>query len=359
MTFNTDAAVHVPPMVAEGIEGVRLAHGGQPGRVVVVRLHAFGDAVITLPVLGALRTALPAAQITLVTSTHYAELFAAVACVDAVLPVATDGSRPARALAALRAGLALAAPDLLIDIQRSAQSGILRRASRARAWVAFDRFAPRTALDRYLDAARWVGLDALAPEYAVALRPEAAERAATLLAGVRLDEPYAVLNPAGCWATKNWPAERYAELGGMLWREYGLRPLLIGTEHIRPHVAPIRRELGELVVDLVGRTTAAEALALVAGARLVVSDDSGLMHMAWVAGAPTIGLFGASRSAWSRPCGPRAYVFASEDLPCGACMSPRCSRGDLLCLNRVTPAMVMEVARGWLNGRPARGPRRS
>jgi ADP-heptose:LPS heptosyltransferase len=104
------------------------------------------------------------------------------------------------------------------------------------------------------------------------------------------------------------------------------------------------------VIDLVGRTTAAEALALVQGLDLMVSDDSGLMHLAWVSGVPTIGLFGASRSTWSRPMGPRSYTFASEDLECGACMSPACARGDLLCLTRVTVEEVMERAKLVVDG---------
>ena len=60
------------------------------------------------------------------------------------------------------------------------------------------------------------------------------------------------------------------------------------------------------------------------------------MHLAWVQGVPTLALFGASRSAWSRPEGPRADGFYSEDLSCGACMQPVCARGDLHCLVRVS-----------------------
>ena len=60
------------------------------------------------------------------------------------------------------------------------------------------------------------------------------------------------------------------------------------------------------------------------------------MHLAWVQGVPTLAVFGSTRSAWSRPEGPRTDGFYSEDLSCGACMQPVCARGDLLCLARVS-----------------------
>jgi ADP-heptose:LPS heptosyltransferase len=95
----------------------------------------------------------------------------------------------------------------------------------------------------------------------------------------------------------------------------------------------------------------AEAFAVVRNLDLMVSDDSGLMHMAWVSGVPTDGIFGASRSVWSRPCGDHSYCFGSEDLECGACMSDVCARGDLLCLQRVSAEMVMEQCRKMMKRR--------
>jgi ADP-heptose:LPS heptosyltransferase len=112
--------------------------------------------------------------------------------------------------------------------------------------------------------------------------------------------------------------------------------MTLASAPVPPRFIALREALGSRLLDFTGATTPGEALALVAQASLVVSEDSGLMHLAWVQGVPTLALFGSSRSAWSRPEGPGTGGFYSEDLSCGACMQPVCARGDLHCLTRVS-----------------------
>lgn len=342
------SASEIPPMVAEGIIGRKLAPGATPARIVVVRLHAFGDAVIALPVIAGLRRILPDAEIALVTSEEYRELFEGVEDIDIVHPFPTRASKLRRAATAAVLASKITArsgpPDLLLDLQRSTVSLLLGSLMRPTAWTGFDRFAPHSALDRYLDAARWVGLDAIEPHCAPSLRPGIAARAAALLGDAALPgdaavsdgaRPLICLNPAGCWPTKNWPAAEYVALGRRFIEEWGARIVLMGTENVKEGATHIARELGDDALDLVGRTSTVEALAIMPHLRMMVSDDSGLMHLAWVSGVPTIGLFGASRATWSAPQGAHTFTFSSEDLECGACMSAACARGDLHCLRRI------------------------
>ncbi len=97
-------------------------------------------------------------------------------------------------------------------------------------------------------------------------------------------------------------------------------------------------------MNLAGQTTASQALAIVQAAQLVISEDCGLMHMAWVSGVPTLALFGSSRHDWSAPLGPHSRCLHSGDLPCGACMDASCRFGDVHCLTRYTPEFVVEQA---------------
>jgi ADP-heptose:LPS heptosyltransferase len=97
-------------------------------------------------------------------------------------------------------------------------------------------------------------------------------------------------------------------------------------------------------------------MAVVAGAALMVSEDSGLMHLGWVQGVPAVALFGASRSVWSAPIAPGCSGFYSEDLPCGACLQPVCARGDLLCLSRVSVDDVLARALPLLRGAAGSSP---
>ena len=125
-------------------------------------------------------------------------------------------------------------------------------------------------------------------------------------------------------------------LGRRLIEEWNTRILLLGTENAQDGAATINNELGESVINLVDKTTPLEAMILVRSLSLMVSDDSGLMHLAWTNRVPTIGIFGASRRTWSRPVGKHTRSVGSEDLPCGPCMSESCLRNDRICSTRVS-----------------------
>lgn len=343
----------VPPFSPDGLIGVPLAGTSDPGRLVVIRLHAFGDTAITLPLIAALRRRLPETRIDVVTDVRSRELFAAHRDVDSVFSI--DARRPKipKGLSILRVALALRRHRVpaVLDLQRNRWSRFLTRLLAPGAWVGFDRHAPRTALTRYLDAAEWIGLGRLDPVLASHVKPGPLAEARELLAGAGRDgaRPLVCLNPAGGWKTKQWPLERYVELGRRLERE-GCQLMSLAATPVPPRFVALREALGESLLDLAGATTPAVALAVMSLASLVVSDDSGLMHLAWVQGVPTLALFGSSRSAWSRPEGPNAAGFYSEDLECGACLQPVCGREDLLCLMRVSVDEVFRRSRELMRG---------
>jgi ADP-heptose:LPS heptosyltransferase len=155
-----------------------------------------------------------------------------------------------------------------------------------------------------------------------------------------------VLNPAGGFRSRNWPLQNYVEFA-RLWRSASGRPtqfLVLGLQSMQAKAAFLRAHLGPCLVDLSNQTSPAEAFTLVRRATLIVSEDSGLMHMAWISGVPTVALFGSSRASWSAPQGNYSVCLHSGDLPCGACMEAECRFGDVHCLTRYTPARVVEVA---------------
>ena len=339
MPASETLPVPVAPFTPDGILGVPLVAGSDPRRVVVIRLHAFGDTALTFPLLAALKRRFPSLRLDVVTDIRSRELFEAHRDVDAVvsfdarLPKWRKGAAVVRAALALRAGGVAA----VLDLQRNRWSLFLTRLLAPRAWAGFDRHAPKTALTRYLDAADALGFHGLEPVFAPHARVDLLRAARERLAwtGVSSGETLVCLNPAGGWETKQWPLERWVELARRL-RARGSRVMLLAAAPVAPRFVALREALGARVLDFAGETTPGEALALVALASLVVSEDSGLMHLAWVQGVPTLAIFGSSRAAWSRPEGPRTDGFYSEDLSCGACMQPVCARGDLHCLARVS-----------------------
>ena len=329
----------VPPFTPDGVLAEPLAPGAEPRRLVVIRLHAFGDTAITFPLLAALKRRLPSLRLDVVTDVRSKELFEAHRDVDGVYAFETRQRRLTKGLAVLRTAAVLRrrAVPAVLDLQRNRWSRLLTRLLVPRAWAAFDRHAPKTALARYAEAAGALGLAPGEPVFAPHARADLVAAAQARLGAAGWDgaSPLVCLNPAGGWETKQWPLDRYVALGRRL-ESAGCRLLALSPAPVPPRFRALTEALSPGLLDFTGKTTPGEALALVSLASLVVSEDSGLMHLAWVQGVPTLALFGSSRAAWSRPEGPRSGGFYSEDLACGACMQPTCARGDLLCLTRVS-----------------------
>jgi heptosyltransferase II len=329
----------LPPFTPDGVLAEPLAPGTEPRRLVVIRLHAFGDTAITFPLLAALKRRRPSLHLDVVTDVRSKQLFEAHRDVDGVYAFETRQRRLPKGLAVLRTAAALRrrAVPAVLDLQRNRWSRLLTRLLVPGAWAAFDRHAPESALTRYVGAADALGLAPGEPVFAPHARPHlvAAARARLVSAGWNSGCPLVCLNPAGGWETKQWPLERWVELGKRL-EGRGCQLMALAVAPVPPRFAALREALGARLFDFAGATNSGEALALVALASLVVSEDSGLMHLAWVQGVPTLAVFGSTRSAWSRPEGPGTDGFYSEDLACGACMQPVCARKDLLCLTRVS-----------------------
>ena len=145
---------------------------------------------------------------------------------------------------------------------------------------------------------------------------------------------------------KRWPAAHFAALGERLAAD-GCAVWVLGG----PGDAPIGAEVAALapqIVNLAGRTTLAEAIDLIAAARAVVSNDSGLMHVAAALGRPVVGLYGATSPEFTPPLGADAVILY-EDLPCRPCGERVCPLGHFKCLNDLAPDRVLAALRPLLD----------
>jgi ADP-heptose:LPS heptosyltransferase len=319
-----------------------------PARALAIRLHALGDTVITLPYLSALRRAQPALQLDFLTRVEVADIPRDLVLFDRVHEIA-GGRDPARQLLhalALVPTLARRRYDVVLDLQRNRISRLVRRLLRPRAWAEFDRFSPQLAGERTrltIEAAGFGPLE-VAPDL-VLRDPDVGERALRAH-GWDGASDLVVLNPAGGFSGRRWPAASYARFAE-LWMRAAAAPVtfvVLGLPATAARARAIAAHLRAHLLDLVGRTTVTEAFAIVRRATLVVSEDSGLMHMAWVAGAPTLALFGASRAAWARPHGTHADLVAACRLRDGACLGGACRAGGAACIETIAAEEV--CARG-------------
>jgi heptosyltransferase II len=325
-----------------------------PRRILAIRLQAQGDVVIALPYLQCLRNSLPAAQVDFLTRQEVEDIPKNVDLFARVYSIGGGRSLKRQLLSTclLLPRLLLARYDVVIDLQNSALSRLVRQTLRPRAWSAFDRFSARPAGERNRLTIEALGLGN--NQLDSGLRPRQSSLATSLLArtGLTKHERLVVLNPAGAFATRNWEMPKYVAFARQwLQRWPDTKFLVLGTSFIADKALFLQRELGEHLINLVGQTTPAEAFFLLQRVALVLSEDSGLMHMAWVSGTPVLALFGSTRSDWSRPLGPRSLLLDSSDLPCGNCMAASCRRGDVFCLSRRSPEEVFARAIALLEER--------
>jgi len=164
-------------------------------------------------------------------------------------------------------------------------------------------------------------------------------QAACAKLGLSVDRPVLGLCPGAEYGpAKRWPTAHYAAVarqhlrsGGQVW--------LFGSAKDAPVGAQIAAEAGAGCVDLCGRTSLAEAIDLLALTSAVVSNDSGLMHVAAALDKPLVALYGSSDPGFTPPLSPRARVL-SLNLSCSPCFKRECPLGHLHCLTDLTPDQV-------------------
>jgi heptosyltransferase-2 len=166
---------------------------------------------------------------------------------------------------------------------------------------------------------------------------------------------YYVLVPGAEYGpAKRWSTAHFATLAQTLPQRTGRAVVLLGSGKDAPVCAEIAQAVQQAgdgrCVDLSARTSLAEALALVSAACAVVSNDSGMMHVAAAFGVPQVAIFGSSSPLHTPPLSPQAHVIWLKDDPsyqppldCAPCFSRECPLGHTRCLRDVAPARVLAL----------------
>jgi lipopolysaccharide heptosyltransferase II len=318
-------------------------------RIGLVKLGAIGDVVNTLPLANRLRAGYPRARITWVIAPLSHALLEGHPCVDEFLVF--DARQPASwpgFVGELRARRF----DLALDLQRLIKSGMIVRASGAPTRLGFDRArckershlftnlrippnpAPGVTVAQYLEFADFLQLPPQAPTWNLPLTP---------FVPARPGERRVVLNIGASWSSKLWANERWAELARALTQELGLSVHLSGGREDRAAAEAIARAAGVPVVSHAGEFTLRETAGLLASAELVISADTGPLHMAVALGRPVVALFGASDPRRTAPFGqPEAVV--SNPVECSPCRKRVCPIPGHPCMSGLAMQTVLDRA---------------
>ena len=348
---------------------------GSP-RILFIRPDHFGDVLLTLPAVAALRDVLPAAHLTYAVPAEVASVPRHCPQLDATLALSfpTPGSGDTETAAwrtTVRTESAKLAPAFdaaLVVRPDDPWSGAIVSGARVPIRLGFD--MPRTrphltdALPvpgrRHVATHAFDLTDALLARLGASestsrtvhacftISREEEEEAASALAEVRADEHPIVLHPGSGWPLKNWPVRCWRRLAAEIPESFGTRPVVAGSAGERALVSHVVGT-GSRAVGLAGRLSLGALAALHRRARLVVSTDSGALHLAAMMGAPVVGLFGPADPAMFAPlCPPgrrRVLHAALPCSPCGTLEHPPCgATEEPECITAIPVQAVLQAA---------------
>ena len=277
-------------------------------RILFISSTRIGDAVLSTGLLDHLMRAHPEARFTIVCGRVAEGVFRRMPRLERL--IAVEKRRYSLHWLEIWGALAFTRWDLVVDLRASAIAWLL--------WTRERKIIQggRRPGHRLAHLAALLGVDP-PPLPVIWTAPEDTARAAALLPAER---PWLVLGPTANWHRKVWPAERFAELALRLTAPDGAFPgagiaILGGPgDQERSMATPVLTALPQ-ALDLVGKLELPEVAAVLARAAMFIGNDSGLMHLAAAAGAPTIGLFGPTPSDEYGPAGPKASAVLADGPP--------------------------------------------
>ena len=293
--------------------------------VLIVRLGALGDIVHTVPAAAALRRAFPEARIDWVVDARHAAFADLIVPVDRIIVL----EKPSvTAWLTLVRRLRPAQYDVALDFQGLMKSAVIARASGARRVVGFSIWHlreksarpfysevdasehPAHVIQKNLSLLSTLGVSATDVEFPLARTASAA------LDLVRQDldqragqSGFALINPGAAWPNKRWPAARYGEVAAFLRDVRGLAPYVLWG----PGEAPLAQEVIDAsagAARLAPPTTTADLVELSREAALMVSGDTGPLHIAAAVATPVVAIFGPTDPDRNGPWAPDDLVIS-------------------------------------------------
>ena len=331
--------------------------------ILLIKPSSLGDIVHAMPTCAAIRRAYPKARLTWLVKREWAGLVERIDGVDRVWPVKSTLKGWLSQVSSLRAEQF----DLVMDLQGLFRSAAIGWFSGSPLLVGFangregsPRFyshrvpVPQLemhAVDRYLLVAKAVGAaESGSPEFRFRIPQNDYDEVDRVLSrsGVTPGTSWVAMNVSARWQTKRWPPASFAEVADQLQQEGFGAVVMIGGPDERAEVAEVNRMMKTPAIDLAGATTVGLLPALLSRASLLITNDSGPMHIAAAIGTPVVALFGPTSAIRTGPYGLGHRVLTTE-LSCRPCLSRTCQNPvQLECLTRITPEQVFAVVRDQL-----------
>lgn len=323
-------------------------------KILVVKLRAIGDVLLSTAVLPDLAAAYPQATLDFLTDRYCAGVLEGNPHVDTIhtFDARRDGG------AELIRRIRKAGYDLVIDLFGNPRSALVTLFSGAKVrvgysfnWrtVCYNRVVrPRSGsihnVEFNLDALRRIGIE---PAHRLPMFP--LEEAAEVFAEKWFAENHlrgrrvVALNPGGGWISKKWRLRWYSALADMIVRELGLPVILLWGPGERQESEAVRDDMKESAL-LLPPTNLKQLASVLKRCSVLVTNDSGPMHIAAALGVPVTAIFGPTRPDLQGPVNTRSVVIRNERLDCLGCNYTECPIGNP-CMEELTAEEVFSAFR--------------
>ncbi|HDH52949.1 MAG TPA: lipopolysaccharide heptosyltransferase I [Nitrospirae bacterium] len=339
-------------------------------KILIIKPSSLGDVIHALPFLNAVKETFPDARIDWVISKDLKGILEDNPLINELIIFNKDAWKSVKNLpgtlsdiSSLRKTLQSKRYDMVVDLQGLLRSGLITFFAPALSKIGFadaregsryfyDKKVPANmashAVDRCLEVAKEIGAGVNNVAFPLHIDNTASVKIKKLLGDV---DEYIVIAPSARWLTKRWPAERFASLI----KKVSIPCILTGSkgdmktaQKIMGYMAQ-KTEQRDNVINLCGKTGLKELAALIAGAKAVVSNDSGPMHIAAALDIPTIAIFGPTDPSKTGPYGwqtNRKLKALKADVPCSPCRKKKCK--EFICMEKISVETVFEALNEYL-----------
>lgn len=317
--------------------------------ILVIRLSAIGDCVMTSAAVTALRRACPDDYIAWVVEPKSAPVVVGNRYVDDVLLWERDthGYFSPGAVLSLKQRLAPLGVDIALDFQGLARCALIAATSGASKRVAFadaregatiaanylvsTARASESVIQRNLRFLEAIGIKSPVGECHVPVSAEGRAEFGSLMDRLGHDGgPLLGLHLKGSWAHKFWPTDRWATVAEMAVERWGLRPMILGGPADRHDAAALVEACRAPLLDTVGELSLAGSVAAIEQCGAVIGPDTGTIHISGALGVPTVCLFGPTRPELVTPPGEHVRSLIHR-MPCHPCVRrPICRHYDCM-----------------------------
>ena len=339
--------------------------------ILIVKLSAIGDVIHTLPALNAVRNYYPEANITWLVEEDAASLVIGHRALNRVIV-----SKRKRWLKALRSLSLLSTIkevygfikvlrdtryDMILDFQALLKSGILIALAKGQRKIGFGKGLEHMehsyiflneripavdmeihALTRGMMLLNAIGIPTNEVEYKLPVSNDDCEKVDELMKrhGINGVKSLIAINPVAKWESKLWPKERFARLADMIIDEYDAMIVFTGGSEDRPTIKDVMSAMKRRALNLAGQTTLKMLAVLYEKTALVISTDTGPMHLAAAMGTPVVAIFGPTAPWRTGPYG-SGHRVVRADLECSPCFKRQCETID--CMHQISVGQVFDA----------------